>query len=87
LVDVKLDQDENPRAEVNMPDFELCREVQRLLDQLKQIENGEIERIEIRAGIPRRLVFQPNYRCTADCRNVRHPLNRDRKNRNRKTLR
>ena len=41
-----------------MADFELAHEVRRLLDQLDEIENGEIERIEIRAGVPRRLVFQ-----------------------------
>jgi hypothetical protein len=58
LIDVKLDQDEGPRPEVNMADFELCGEVRRLLDRVDQIKNGEIDRIEIRAGIPRRLVFQ-----------------------------
>jgi hypothetical protein len=58
LVDVKLDQDEGPRPEVNLADFELCGEVRRLLERLDQIKNGEIDRIEIRAGIPRRLVLR-----------------------------
>lgn len=58
VVDVKLDHDESPRPEIELRDFELCHEVRRLLDQVKQIENGEIERIEVRAGVPRRLLFQ-----------------------------
>jgi hypothetical protein len=58
VLDVKLDSGREPRPEVDLADFELAHEVRRLLDQLDEIENGEIERIEIRAGVPRRLVFQ-----------------------------
>ena len=58
VMDIKLDSGRGPRSEVGLPDFELAREVLILLDQLGQIENGDIGRIEIRAAIPRRLVFQ-----------------------------
>ena len=58
LIDVKLDADEVARAEVDLPDFELCNEVCRLIDQLQELTTGIIERIEVRAGIPRRIVFK-----------------------------
>jgi len=58
LIDVKLDADELPRAEVDLPDFELCKEVRRLIGQLHELTTGIIERIEVRAGIPRRIVFR-----------------------------
>jgi len=57
-VDVKLDADEGPRAEVDLPDFELCDEVWRLMARLDDLKNATIDRIEVRAGIPRRIVFE-----------------------------
>lgn len=57
-VDVKLDADEGLRAEVDLPDFELCDEVWRLMARLDDLKNATIERIEVRAGIPRRIVFE-----------------------------
>ena len=59
LIDLKLDTDEESRPEMALADFALSHEVCRLLDRLEELENGEIERISIRAGIPRRLVLQP----------------------------
>jgi hypothetical protein len=58
LVDHRLDADEVPRLEGTLPDFNLCQEVRRLLAQLDLIENGRISRIEIRAGLPRRILFE-----------------------------
>jgi hypothetical protein len=58
LIDVKLDADEVPRSEFDLPDFELCHEVCRLICQLQELTSGIIERIEVRAGIPRRIVFE-----------------------------
>jgi hypothetical protein len=58
LVDIKLDSDERPRDEFNSADFVLCAEIIRLLTLLDQIENGKISRLEVRAGIPRRLVYE-----------------------------
>jgi hypothetical protein len=57
LVDVKLDQDESVRLEVELTDFEVAGEIRRLLLQLNEIEDGKIERIEVRGGLPRRVMF------------------------------
>jgi len=58
LIDVKLDADEVPRPELELPDFELCSEVRRLIGQIHELGTGMIERIEVRAGIPRRVVIR-----------------------------
>jgi hypothetical protein len=58
LVDVRLDSEERPRDELSLPDFALCTEVCRLLSLLDQIENGKISRIEVRAGVPRRITLE-----------------------------
>jgi hypothetical protein len=58
LVDVKLDADEVPRPEAGLTDFELCDGVRRLIGEIHRFKAGVIERIEIRAGIPRRVVFR-----------------------------
>src|ERR1700676_2701016 len=57
LVDVKLDQDETPRPEVQLADFEVAEEVRRLLLQLDEMKDGIIDKIEVRGGLPRRIVF------------------------------
>jgi hypothetical protein len=61
LIDVKLDTDETPRPEQRLTDFLLSNEVVRLFAKLDAIHDGVIENIEVRAGIPRRIV----YRCSA----------------------
>jgi len=58
LVDVKLDGEEVPREEIYLRDFEVCLEVRRLISQLENFKEVIIERIEIRAGIPRRIIFR-----------------------------
>ena len=58
LVDVKLDQDEGPRPEVHLSDFELCHEVRRLMLRIDGIKNGKVARLEVRGGVPRRVVFE-----------------------------
>jgi hypothetical protein len=62
-VDVKLDSDEEPRTELGLTDFVLCDEVCRLMDRFDQLKNAKIERIEVRAGIPRRVVFESRPLC------------------------
>ena len=57
-VDVKLDSDEHPRKEVNSTDFPLSSEVCRLMALLDQINNAKISRLDVRAGIPRRIIFE-----------------------------
>ena len=56
-VEVKLDVDGGARPEVDLADFALSDELCRLTARLDEIQNGTIEKIEVRAGIPRRLVY------------------------------
>jgi hypothetical protein len=58
LVDVKLDSEERPRQETDQSDFLLSAEVVRLMALLDKIQNGRISKLEIRAGIPRRVVWE-----------------------------
>jgi hypothetical protein len=58
LHDVKLDQDEGPRPEVALRDFELCGELRRLMSRIDRIRDGNVARLEIRGGIPRPVIFE-----------------------------
>jgi hypothetical protein len=55
--DVKLDRDDEPRPELELGDFTVSDEVSRLLVLLDKLESGSVRFIEIRAGLPRRVVF------------------------------
>ncbi len=59
LVDIKLDthDGQGPRPEFELADFVLCDEVCRLMAQLNEIDEGTIDRIEVRAGIARRIMY------------------------------
>ena len=48
FIDVRLDWE----------DFAIPEEMRRLLARLDAIQDGNIERIEVRAGIPRRLIVE-----------------------------
>lgn len=56
LCEFKLDTDETPRPEGALPDFQLSSGIQRLMAYLDQIKDGTIAKIEVRDGLPRRLV-------------------------------
>jgi hypothetical protein len=58
LFDVKLDGDDSSWPEQNLSDFELSREVVRLFAKLDTIRNVAVDYLEVRGGIPRRLVFK-----------------------------
>lgn len=58
MVDVRLDSEEAPRRESSLPDYSLCQEICRLLAEFDRLENGRVSRIEIRAGLPRRIQFE-----------------------------
>jgi hypothetical protein len=58
LVDVRLDVEPQPRDEISTADFALGAEVTRLLALLDKIENGKITKIEVRAGLPRRVTLE-----------------------------
>ena len=58
FVDVRLDSEEQPRDELALADFALGAEICRLMSLLDQIESGRISKIDVRAGIARRLVLE-----------------------------
>jgi hypothetical protein len=58
LLDLKLDSDEDSRAEQDLRDFVVCKEIRRLLSTLDSIRNGVIDQVEIRAGVPRRAIYK-----------------------------
>ena len=55
---IKLDSEEFPRPEPRTEEFTLCAEVIRWMELLDAIENGTISKLEVRAGIPRRVIFE-----------------------------
>lgn len=55
---MKLDSDNGPRLESDLADFELRHEFCRLMIQLDELINAKIQWIEVRAGIPRRVLFR-----------------------------
>jgi hypothetical protein len=57
VVAAKLNREEPPRAELKLSDFDLRDEVWRLMARLDEFKNGVIERIDVRAGLPWRMVF------------------------------
>lgn len=57
-VEVKLDAAAAPRPEMESADFELRSEVVRLVEQFDELGDGSIERIDIRHGVPRRVVIE-----------------------------
>ncbi len=58
LIDVKLDAEENLRTERDLNDFELTAELVRLFSKFDAIQNGTVDHLEVRAGIPRRIVLK-----------------------------
>jgi hypothetical protein len=58
LVDVRLDVEAQPRDEMAALDFALGAEVTRLMTLLDKVENGKITKIEVRAGLPRRVTLE-----------------------------
>lgn len=58
LLDIKLDTARGGRRESELSDFALCDEVCRLIDRIDELQTGRIQRIEVRAGIPRRVLIE-----------------------------
>jgi hypothetical protein len=58
FVEVKLDTGNIPRPEMDLTDFELGNEVIRLMEELDELGDGNIERIDVRYGIPRRALIE-----------------------------
>jgi hypothetical protein len=53
--DLKLGGDNEPRPELELQHFELKREQTELFDALTRIQDGQVELIEIKHGLPFRL--------------------------------
>jgi hypothetical protein len=58
LKDVKLDVDEGFRPEIALADFEVTHHVNRLCRLLDKMAAGRIRRIEVRGGLPRRILVE-----------------------------
>jgi hypothetical protein len=58
LHDLKLDGDEAARPEQDLSDFVVPREIRRLVSMLEAMRNGTIDHVEVRAGVPRRIIFK-----------------------------
>jgi hypothetical protein len=58
LVELKLDRDDGPRPERSLEQFQLLGQVVRFFDQLARLGDGTIECIEVRHGLPFRMVVE-----------------------------
>jgi hypothetical protein len=58
LRDMKLDSDEGPRPELALSDFILSNEILRLMSHLTEMRCGIIRGIEVRGGLPRRILLE-----------------------------
>jgi hypothetical protein len=58
VVDLKLDGEDPPRPERRLTDFELGREMTRLIERLDERGATAIELLEVRAGLPRRVILR-----------------------------
>jgi hypothetical protein len=58
LRDLKLDSDEGPRPELVLADFVVSSEVLRLMRHLDEMKIGTVRRVEVRGGIPRRILLE-----------------------------
>jgi hypothetical protein len=63
--DMKLDRDEGPRPELALADFGLSSEIARLMALLDELNCGTIRLIEVREGIPRRMLVESREYGTA----------------------
>ena len=58
LRDVKLYADEDSRPELSLGDFVVSDEIVRLLKRLDETKCGTLRRIEVHAGVPRRMLVE-----------------------------
>jgi len=58
LLDVLLEAAKETRHEIEVSDFVLRADVCRFLDLLDELKNAQIERIDVRAGTPRRILYE-----------------------------
>ncbi len=58
VINAKLYRDDGPRRELALADFVLRDDFRRLMARLDGAQNGMIQRIEVQAGLPRRVVLE-----------------------------
>lgn len=58
FVELKLDVDDGPRPESRLRSFPLRSQVGRFFTQLAQLRDGTVECVEIRHGLPFRMVVE-----------------------------
>ncbi len=58
FVELKLDVDDGPRPESRLQHFPLRSQVGRFFTQLAQLRDGTVECIELRHGLPFRMVVE-----------------------------
>jgi hypothetical protein len=58
VIDVKLYRDDGPRRELALADFDLRDDFRRLMARLDAAKNGMIQLIDVRAGLPRRVLLE-----------------------------
>lgn len=56
--DVRIPGENGSRLETHLKDFVLKREMIDFFDHLKELDNGEIELVEVRYGLPVRLLIE-----------------------------
>ena len=64
--DVKLYGDEQPRPELSLKDFVLSEEAARLMNGLDEVKCGTLRRIEVHAGLPRRMLVESQITGASD---------------------
>src|SRR5258708_4259170 len=58
LIDLKLDSDESLWPELALADFVVSKEIMRLLGHLDEMRFCIIRRVEVRGGLPRRILLE-----------------------------
>ena len=58
FVELKLDAADGPRREAQLDRFPLRSQVERFFAQLARLNNGTVEVIEVRHGLPFRMVIE-----------------------------
>src|ERR1019366_7255740 len=59
--DIRLDAEDPGRGELEVDDLILCEEVRRLIALFDKVQNATISKVEVRAGIPRRISLEHHF--------------------------
>jgi hypothetical protein len=58
IVDLRLDEESEPRSELELDDFSLRPQVCRLFAEIESLKNGTIEKLIVYAGLPSRITLR-----------------------------